>query len=159
MILQSLHHLFYSATQSKVWSWPEWRSLTLSSRWSTTLLSSQGAEWWITTHGRTRVEREIMFIFNFPVTMTASAVSRFSGVTADDLENTTISLRDVQAVLLSMFSTDSILIGHSLESDLFALKVRPNTNFIMIQILVWCLHSIFRNLYKKFVKEEHYSKK
>ncbi|XP_056319736.1 RNA exonuclease 1 homolog [Danio aesculapii] len=49
--------------------------------------------------------------------------TRFSGVTADDLENTTISLRDVQAVLLSMFSADSILIGHSLESDLFALKL------------------------------------
>lgn len=48
---------------------------------------------------------------------------RFSGVTQDDLENTTITLRDVQAVLLSMFSAESILIGHSLESDLFALKV------------------------------------
>lgn len=48
---------------------------------------------------------------------------RFSGVTEEDLENTTISLRDVQAVLLSMFSAESILIGHSLESDLLALKV------------------------------------
>ncbi|KAF4110082.1 RNA exonuclease 1 homolog isoform X2 [Onychostoma macrolepis] len=49
--------------------------------------------------------------------------TRFSGVTQDDLENTTITLRDVQAVLLSMFSAESILIGHSLESDLFALKL------------------------------------
>lgn len=48
---------------------------------------------------------------------------RFSGVTEEDLENTTISLRDVQAVLLSLFSAESILIGHSLESDLLALKV------------------------------------
>ncbi len=48
-------------------------------------------------------------------------------MTQDDLENTTITLRDVQAVLLSMFSAESILIGHSLESDLFALKVHPNT--------------------------------
>lgn len=66
-------------------------------------------------------------------------MSRFSGVTQDDLENTTITLRDVQAVLLSMFSAESILIGHSLESDLFALKVHTNTIctiFIMIQILV-----------------------
>lgn len=39
------------------------------------------------------------------------------------MENATISLRDVQAVLLSMFSAESILIGHSLESDLLALKV------------------------------------
>ncbi|NXD28763.1 REXO1 exonuclease, partial [Spelaeornis formosus] len=49
--------------------------------------------------------------------------TRFSGVTAEDLENTSITLRDVQAVLLNMFSADTILIGHSLESDLFALKV------------------------------------
>lgn len=48
---------------------------------------------------------------------------RFSGVTQEDLENTTMSLRDVQAVLLNMFSAESILIGHSLESDLLALKV------------------------------------
>ena len=48
---------------------------------------------------------------------------RFSGVTEEDLDNTTITLRDVQAVLLSMFSAESILLGHSLESDLLALKV------------------------------------
>lgn len=49
---------------------------------------------------------------------------RFSGVTEEDLENTRITLRDVQAVLLCMFSCDTILLGHSLESDLFALKVK-----------------------------------
>ncbi|XP_025027753.1 RNA exonuclease 1 homolog [Python bivittatus] len=49
--------------------------------------------------------------------------TRFSGVTEEDLEDVSITLRDVQAVLLSMFSTDTILIGHSLESDLFALKL------------------------------------
>ncbi|XP_048686969.2 RNA exonuclease 1 homolog isoform X3 [Caretta caretta] len=48
--------------------------------------------------------------------------TRFSGVTEEDLANASITLRDVQAVLLNMFSTDTILIGHSLESDLFALK-------------------------------------
>lgn len=58
------------------------------------------------------------------VFVTAVYVShRFSGVTEEDLESATISLRDVQAVLLSMFSAESILIGHSLESDLLALKV------------------------------------
>ncbi|KAM3938821.1 RNA exonuclease 1 homolog isoform 2-T2 [Leptodactylus fuscus] len=49
--------------------------------------------------------------------------TRFSGVTEEDLQNTSITLRDVQAVLLCMFSCDSVLIGHSLESDLFALKL------------------------------------
>ncbi|XP_006639982.2 RNA exonuclease 1 homolog [Lepisosteus oculatus] len=53
--------------------------------------------------------------------------TRFSGVTEEDLENTTTTIRDVQAVLLSMFSADSILIGHSLESDLFALKLLHST--------------------------------
>uniref|UniRef100_A0A7N6A318 Exonuclease domain-containing protein n=1 Tax=Anabas testudineus TaxID=64144 RepID=A0A7N6A318_ANATE len=49
--------------------------------------------------------------------------TRFSGVTQEDLESATITLRDVQAVLLNMFSAESILIGHSLESDLLALKL------------------------------------
>ncbi|XP_070603168.1 RNA exonuclease 1 homolog [Erythrolamprus reginae] len=53
--------------------------------------------------------------------------TRFSGVTEADLENASINLRDVQAVLLSMFSADTILIGHSLESDLFALKLIHST--------------------------------
>nr|XP_054506289.1 RNA exonuclease 1 homolog isoform X2 [Agelaius phoeniceus] len=53
--------------------------------------------------------------------------TRFSGVTEEDLENTSITLRDVQAVLLNMFSADTILIGHSLESDLFALKLIHGT--------------------------------
>ncbi|XP_066551290.1 RNA exonuclease 1 homolog [Amia ocellicauda] len=53
--------------------------------------------------------------------------TRFSGVTEEDLQNTTITIRDVQAVLLSMFSAESILIGHSLESDLLALKLIHST--------------------------------
>ncbi|XP_057565651.1 RNA exonuclease 1 homolog isoform X2 [Hippopotamus amphibius kiboko] len=53
--------------------------------------------------------------------------TRFSGVTEADLADTSISLRDVQAVLLSMFSSDTVLIGHSLESDLLALKVIHST--------------------------------
>ncbi|KAG7514592.1 RNA exonuclease 1-like [Solea senegalensis] len=58
-----------------------------------------------------------------PVKKVVDYNTRFSGVTEEDLENATITLRDVQAVLLSMFSADSILIGHSLESDLLALKL------------------------------------
>ncbi|XP_077188168.1 RNA exonuclease 1 homolog isoform X2 [Paroedura picta] len=53
--------------------------------------------------------------------------TRFSGVTEADLEDVTVTLRDVQAVLLNMFSADTILIGHSLESDLFALKLLHST--------------------------------
>ena len=58
-----------------------------------------------------------------PTPLLHPALCRFSGVTEADLVDTSIKLQDVQAVLLSMFSADTILIGHSLESDLLALKV------------------------------------
>lgn len=58
-----------------------------------------------------------------PSTKVVDYNTRFSGVTEEDLQNVTITLRDVQAVLLSMFSAESILIGHSLESDFLALKL------------------------------------
>lgn len=53
--------------------------------------------------------------------------TRFSGITDDDLEDVHTSLRDVQAVLLSLFTDKTILMGHSLESDLTALKLIHNT--------------------------------
>ena len=42
----------------------------------------------------------------------------------DDLKNTKTSVRDVQAILLNLFSVDTILSGHSFEHSLYALKVR-----------------------------------
>lgn len=42
------------------------------------------------------------------------------------LANETRTLRDVQAILMSMFHSKSILIGHSLDSDLKALKLIHN---------------------------------
>jgi len=48
---------------------------------------------------------------------------RFSGITKESLKSVKTTLRDVQAVLLSIFNNKSILIGHSLESDFIALKV------------------------------------
>lgn len=41
-----------------------------------------------------------------------------------------MSLRDVQSVLLSMFFEDTILMGHSLESDLRSLKVSHNLHIM-----------------------------
>lgn len=49
---------------------------------------------------------------------------RFSGVSEEDVKNSSSSLRDVQAVLLSFISEETILVGHELENDLSALKVR-----------------------------------
>ena len=49
--------------------------------------------------------------------------TRFSGVTRQQMHGIKTTLRDVQAVLLSLFSDQTILIGHSLESDFIALKV------------------------------------
>lgn len=49
--------------------------------------------------------------------------TRFSGIQEKDMEGVTCTIRDVQAVLLNMFSSKTILIGHSLESDFKALKL------------------------------------
>lgn len=49
--------------------------------------------------------------------------SKYSGITEESLRNCTKRLFDVQLDLLKMFDKDSILIGHSLDSDLKALKI------------------------------------
>nr|XP_023482959.1 RNA exonuclease 1 homolog [Equus caballus] len=48
--------------------------------------------------------------------------TRFSGVGEGAL-NAKTSIRDVQAVLLNLFSADPVLIGHSFEHSLYALKL------------------------------------
>ncbi|XP_054458387.1 RNA exonuclease 1 homolog [Anoplopoma fimbria] len=78
----------------------------------------------------TVIDSELKVIYDTFVKPESKVVdynTRFSGVTEEDLESATITLRDVQAVLLSMFSAESILIGHSLESDLLALKLIHST--------------------------------
>ena len=52
---------------------------------------------------------------------------RFSGITESDMEDVKTTILDVQAALLTRFSDKTILIGHSLESDFHALKVRNCT--------------------------------
>ena len=49
---------------------------------------------------------------------------RFSGIQEEDMKHVTTRLQDVQAHLLSLFSNKTILIGHSLDSDFRALKVK-----------------------------------
>lgn len=50
----------------------------------------------------------------------------YSGITEQMLANETRTLRDVQAILMSMFHSKTILVGHSLDSDLKALKLIHN---------------------------------
>ncbi|ESO06160.1 hypothetical protein HELRODRAFT_106036 [Helobdella robusta] len=49
--------------------------------------------------------------------------SRFSGIDERDLEKVTTSLSDLQKKLLSLFNDRTILIGHSLDNDMIALKL------------------------------------
>lgn len=49
--------------------------------------------------------------------------TRYSGITADHLQNAKKTLEDVQKDLLQFIGSDTILIGHSLENDLRVLKM------------------------------------
>ena len=51
-------------------------------------------------------------------------LTRYSGITEEKLRDVTTTLKDVQEDLLKIISTDDVLIGHSLQSDLNVLKVR-----------------------------------
>lgn len=51
-------------------------------------------------------------------------LTKYSGITEEKLQDITTTLQDVQGDILRMISSDDILIGHSLESDLNVLKLR-----------------------------------
>ncbi|XP_071402351.1 RNA exonuclease 1 homolog [Centroberyx affinis] len=53
--------------------------------------------------------------------------TRFSGVSEEDVRGTSTSIREVQQTLLSFISTDTVLIGHCLETNLCALKLLHGT--------------------------------
>ena len=55
------------------------------------------------------------------------------------------SLQEVQSDLLKLFFTDTILLGHSLESDLTALKV---TVYNHVRLCIW--YSIYCDAYHLF---------
>uniref|UniRef100_A0A665X0H9 Zgc:152968 n=1 Tax=Echeneis naucrates TaxID=173247 RepID=A0A665X0H9_ECHNA len=49
--------------------------------------------------------------------------TRFSGISEEDVKGNNTSIQEVQETLLSFIYADTILIGHSLETDLCALKL------------------------------------
>ncbi|XP_072717047.1 RNA exonuclease 1 homolog [Ciconia boyciana] len=88
-----------------------------------------------TTHGLeltrvTVVDAKLQVVYDTFVKPDGKVVDydiRLSGATENDLKDTTTSLRDVQAILLNLFSAETILIGHCLENNLFVLKLIHDT--------------------------------
>lgn len=60
--------------------------------------------------------------------------TRFSGITKDQMDRTSTSILQVQANILHLCNSKTILIGHSLESDMKALKI-IHSNIIDTAIL------------------------
>lgn len=56
--------------------------------------------------------------------------TRFSGITEEEMRDVKTTIRDVQGVLLNLFSDKTILIGHSLDGDLRVLKVISRNKLI-----------------------------
>ena len=49
--------------------------------------------------------------------------TQYSGITPEILANVTVGLADIQSKLLKLFTPSTVLLGHSLESDLNAMKL------------------------------------
>lgn len=53
--------------------------------------------------------------------------TRFSGITKDQMDRTSTSILQIQANILHLCNSETILVGHSLESDMKALKIVHGT--------------------------------
>jgi len=58
-----------------------------------------------------------------PVAKITDYLTRYSGIAASDLDGVSVRLEDVQRDLLKFITPKTILVGHSLENDLKALKL------------------------------------
>ncbi|EXJ78288.1 hypothetical protein A1O3_09449 [Capronia epimyces CBS 606.96] len=69
-------------------------------------------------HGKTVLDEYVK-----PALPIKNYFTQYSGITPRHLENVSTTLEDIQRSLLGFLGPDSILLGHSLESDLNALKL------------------------------------
>ena len=61
--------------------------------------------------------------------------SEYSGITSEILDSVTVTLKQVQVAFLRLISSDTILIGHSLDSDLRALQIDHHSRCIDTAVL------------------------
>lgn len=84
--------------------------------------------------------------------------TQYSGMTPEKLENVTTSLEDIQQELLGILTPSSVLLGHSLDSDLNALKLTHpfviDTSIIYPHPRGLPLRSSLKYLANKYLKRE-----
>ncbi|KAL2444696.1 putative exonuclease [Exophiala dermatitidis] len=104
-------------------------------------------------HGKTVMDKYVK-----PALPIKNYFTQYSGITPEHLENVTTTLEDIQKDLLGFLGQDSILLGHSLESDLNALKLTHpfiiDTSIIYPHPRGLPLRSSLKFLANKYLKRE-----
>ncbi|KAG8230773.1 hypothetical protein J437_LFUL010657 [Ladona fulva] len=98
------------------------RSKTKSKNYFERICDRCGKEYMVNERGLSRTDEQCVYHWGRPYKTRVMNMTLFSGITENDMKNVTKTLLDIQATMLTMFNKKTILIGHSLDSDLKALK-------------------------------------